>query len=186
MRVGVLASGSGTILQAMLDRQTPDRRRGRRPAVRRARHRPRTRYRGRARRAHRLRPELRPCRVHHTTSSTRSSATTSISSRSPGSARSCRSRSSTRSAAARVNTHPALLPAFKGWHAVRDALAVGREGHGLHRAPRHRRRRLRADPRPGGGAGARRRHRGDPARAHQGGRAPLVSRRDRTAREGES
>ncbi len=24
-----------------------------------------------------------------------------------------------------VNTHPALLPAFKGWHAVRDALAYG-------------------------------------------------------------
>lgn len=24
-----------------------------------------------------------------------------------------------------VNTHPALLPAFKGWHAVQDALAVG-------------------------------------------------------------
>ena len=24
-----------------------------------------------------------------------------------------------------VNTHPALLPAFKGWHAVRDALAGG-------------------------------------------------------------
>ena len=24
-----------------------------------------------------------------------------------------------------VNTHPALLPAFKGWHAVRDALAEG-------------------------------------------------------------
>ncbi len=24
-----------------------------------------------------------------------------------------------------LNTHPALLPAFKGWHAVRDALAVG-------------------------------------------------------------
>lgn len=24
-----------------------------------------------------------------------------------------------------VNTHPALLPAFKGWHAVRDALAHG-------------------------------------------------------------
>ena len=24
-----------------------------------------------------------------------------------------------------VNTHPALLPAFKGWHAVRDALAAG-------------------------------------------------------------
>src|SRR5262249_20863448 len=24
-----------------------------------------------------------------------------------------------------VNTHPALLPAFKGWHAVRDALEAG-------------------------------------------------------------
>ena len=24
-----------------------------------------------------------------------------------------------------VNTHPALLPAFKGWHAVDDALAAG-------------------------------------------------------------
>src|SRR4029450_13505036 len=24
-----------------------------------------------------------------------------------------------------LNTHPALLPAFKGWHGVRDALAAG-------------------------------------------------------------
>ena len=24
-----------------------------------------------------------------------------------------------------INTHPALLPAFPGWHAVRDALAYG-------------------------------------------------------------
>src|SRR5439155_22266443 len=24
-----------------------------------------------------------------------------------------------------VNTHPALLPSFKGWHAVEDALAAG-------------------------------------------------------------
>jgi len=24
-----------------------------------------------------------------------------------------------------LNTHPALLPAFKGWHPVRDALAAG-------------------------------------------------------------
>jgi phosphoribosylglycinamide formyltransferase-1 len=26
-----------------------------------------------------------------------------------------------------LNTHPALLPSFKGWHAVRDALAAGAE-----------------------------------------------------------
>ncbi len=25
-----------------------------------------------------------------------------------------------------LNTHPSLLPAFPGWHAVRDALAAGR------------------------------------------------------------
>jgi phosphoribosylglycinamide formyltransferase-1 len=29
-----------------------------------------------------------------------------------------------------LNTHPALLPAFKGWHAVRDALAAGVEKTG--------------------------------------------------------
>jgi phosphoribosylglycinamide formyltransferase-1 len=33
-----------------------------------------------------------------------------------------------------INTHPALLPAFKGWHAVRDALAAGvsRSGCTIH------------------------------------------------------
>ena len=41
MRVGVLASGSGTILGALLDRQLADRASCRRPALRRARHRPR-------------------------------------------------------------------------------------------------------------------------------------------------
>ena len=51
-----------------------------------------------------------------------------------------------------LNTHPALLPAFKGWHAVRDALAVRGEGHRLHGARRHRRGRRRSDPRPGGRA----------------------------------
>ena len=29
-----------------------------------------------------------------------------------------------------LNTHPALLPAFKGWHAVREALAAGVEETG--------------------------------------------------------
>lgn len=30
-----------------------------------------------------------------------------------------------------INTHPALLPAFPGWHAVRDALAAGAEVTGV-------------------------------------------------------
>jgi phosphoribosylglycinamide formyltransferase-1 len=30
-----------------------------------------------------------------------------------------------------VNTHPALLPAFKGWHAVRDTLAYGAKVTGV-------------------------------------------------------
>ena len=37
-----------------------------------------------------------------------------------------------------LNTHPALLPAFKGWHAVRDALAAGRTGHRHDRPRGHR------------------------------------------------
>jgi phosphoribosylglycinamide formyltransferase-1 len=30
-----------------------------------------------------------------------------------------------------INTHPALLPAFPGWHAVRDALAAGVKVSGI-------------------------------------------------------
>jgi phosphoribosylglycinamide formyltransferase-1 len=30
-----------------------------------------------------------------------------------------------------VNTHPALLPAFRGWHAVRDTLAYGAKVTGV-------------------------------------------------------
>ena len=75
-----------------------------------------------------------------------------------------------------VNTHPALLPAFKGWHAVDDALAAGVKVTGCTVHLARARGRRRPDPRPGGGAGARRRHRRDAARAHQGGRAPALPR----------
>ena len=82
-----------------------------------------------------------------------------------------------------VNTHPVAAARVQGLaRGARRARARG-EGHGLHRAPRHRRGRRRADPRPGGRAGARRRHRGDVARTHQGGRAHALPRRHREARD---
>ena len=172
-RLGVLASGSGTILQAHARRRPPDRRRrsstGRAPpsSAPSGRASPAelvertsfgadfdrvayTHRRGRRAEAPRRRPR-RDGRVRHDPRA---------------------SRSTTRSPVAIVNTHPALLPAFKGWHAVRDALAAGVKVTGctVHLAT------LEVDdgpdPRPGGGAGPRRRHRGDAARAHQGGRAP--------------
>ena len=70
-----------------------------------------------------------------------------------------------------VNTHPALLPAFKGWHAVDDALATGVKVTGCTVHVARARGRRGPDPGPGGGAGPARRHRRDAARADQGSRA---------------
>ena len=50
-----------------------------------------------------------------------------------------------------LNTHPSLLPAFPGAHAVADALAHGVDRHRLHGPPRRRDARRRPDRRPGGG-----------------------------------
>ena len=52
-----------------------------------------------------------------------------------------------------LNTHPALLPAFPGWHAVEEALEAGVPVTGCTCACGHRRHRRRASPRPEGGAG---------------------------------
>ena len=76
-----------------------------------------------------------------------------------------------------LNTHPALLPAFKGWHAVRDALAAGRQGDRLHACtwppPRSTTGPILAQEAvavlPGDTEAT-------PARADQGGRAPAVPR----------
>ena len=53
-----------------------------------------------------------------------------------------------------LNTHPSLLPAFPGAHAVRDALGLRGEGHRLHGPHRHGAHGRRADPGPGGRARA--------------------------------
>ncbi|MEZ5134058.1 MAG: bifunctional phosphoribosylaminoimidazolecarboxamide formyltransferase/IMP cyclohydrolase [Acidimicrobiales bacterium] len=83
-----------------------------------------------------------------------------------------------------INTHPALLPAFKGWHAVAD-VGGRRQGDGVHRARRHRGGRPRTHPRPGGRRRPARRHGRLVARAHQGRGAPhLRGRHRRHHREG--
>ena len=75
-----------------------------------------------------------------------------------------------------LNTHPALLPAFPGWHAVDDALAAGvaETGTTVHIAT------LEMDAGPvlaqATVPGPPRRHRGDPARADQIGRADPLPR----------
>ena len=126
MRIGILASGTGTILQAMLRRGPAHRRRHRRPAVR-----------GRRARRRGLEFPSRPIAREsfgadfdrlaytHRVVDALDRHTTSTWSRWPGSARSWPSRSTTPTADRILNTHPALLPSFKGWHAVDDALAAG-------------------------------------------------------------
>ena len=120
----MLASGSGTILDAMAGRRPADRRSswstGR---ARRSRRRHGDSV--RRRRAQRLRPRASTGTPTPSRSSTPCTGRRSTWWPWPGSARS--------SAAPRfeafpghiLNTHPALLPSFPGWHGVRDALAYG-------------------------------------------------------------
>ena len=90
-------------------------------------------------------------------------------------------RCSPRSPGRILNTHPSLLPAFPGAHAVRDALAHGVRGHRLHGPPRRRDARRRPDRRPGGGRGPAGRRRGRRCTTGSGRRAPAAAARGRAA-----
>jgi len=124
MRVGVLASGSGTILQAMLDRQLPvvvvlaDRPCGALEIAERA---------GIAAELVE-RTDFRPTfdRVAYTKEVVAALERHGIDLVAIAGFGTILSEPFVDAFAARaVNTHPALLPAFKGWHAVRDALDAG-------------------------------------------------------------
>src|SRR5438128_2413206 len=124
MRVGVLASGSGTILQAMLDRQLPvvvvlaDRPCGELEIAERA---------GIAAELVE-RTDFRPTfdRVAYTKEVVAALERHGIDLVAIAGFGTILSEPFVDAFAARaVNTHPALLPAFKGWHAVRDALDAG-------------------------------------------------------------
>ena len=124
MRVGVLASGSGTILQALLDRRLPIVRRGRRSAVRGARDRP-----GAGVAAELVeRTDFGPTfdRVAYTQDVVDVLERHDVDLVAIAGFGTILSKPFVDAFGGRaVNTHPALLPAFKGWHAVRDALAAG-------------------------------------------------------------
>ena len=182
VRVGVLASGSGTNLRAILDHGIPvvvvlaDR------PLRRARRGTRGRRRGRADRAGRL---LGPASIGsrtRTASSTRSSRHGVELIAMAGFGTILEKPIHDAFPDRILNTHPALLPAFKGWHTVPAALAAGVKitGCTVHVAT------LEVDDGPILAQEAVPVLDGDTveslARTDQGGRAPVVSRSDRTSR----
>ena len=133
-RIVVLASGSGTNLQAILDRlHGGGEDRGRRGRLRQARR--RGRWSGRRRPGSRPRssppPSTRTARPATPRSATGSSRAGPTSSSSPATCSCSAPPSSPRFRNRVVNVHPALLPAFPGLDAIGQALAAGVETTGV-------------------------------------------------------
>ena len=179
VRIGVLASGSGTILEAILAAGLPGPPGDRRPPVPRprgGRGRRHPRRAGRPGRLRRVRAGVRPRRLHRGRS-TEALVAAGVDVVAMAGFGTVLGQPIHDAFPGRIlNTHPALLPAFPGWHAVRDALAAGvtETGTTVHVAT------LEMDAGPILAQAAvpvlPERHRGDPARADQGGRADALSR----------
>ena len=128
MRIAVLASGSGTLLEAILERRHPGRRWWSPTGPRKARGRGRVATASPPSLVERdqLRRRLRPRRLHATRSSTSSSAH-GIELVVDGRVRHDLRRGDPRRLPGTGSSTPTrrCCPSFKGWHAVRDALAYG-------------------------------------------------------------
>ena len=177
MRIGVLASGTGTNLEAILEARLPvvvvvaDRPcRALQVARRRGRHLG-------ARRAHLVRLELRSVGVHPR--GDRRPRGGRRRARRDGRFHDHPRQALRRPVAGTHPQHPPFSPALVSRRPRRARCPRGRrEDHRLHGAHRDGRARRRADRGPDGRRGASRRHRRVVARAHQGGRARALPGRD--------
>ena len=124
-RIGVLATGSGTILRAMLDADLPIVGGARRPTVRGHRRSPgRRACPSRWSSARALGPDFdRVAYTHEVVDALARHEVDLIAMAGFGTILEKPIHDAYPDRI--VNTHPALLPAFKGWHAVDDALAAG-------------------------------------------------------------
>ena len=152
-------------------RRAPDHGGARRPTVRRGRHRRERRRAGRNHRPGLVRSRFRPGCLHPR-GGRRARPSRDRSDRDGRFRHHPREADPRRLSRSHRQHAPRAAPRVQGLARGRRCGRRGREGHRLHRAHRAPRGRRRPDPRAGGGAGLRRRHRRDAARAHQRSRAP--------------